>query len=104
MSPLAPGPPKSGVADEVERERRHHEEERRQQAAGPSPPEGGQVDAAGRGPLLQQEGGDEKTRQDEEEVDPEVAALGPSELEVVGHDADHRHASQTVEGGEMAAR
>ena len=59
---------------------------------GPSPPEGGQADAPRTVPLLEQERRDEESRQHEEKVNPEVAARGPAELEVVGHDADHRHA------------
>ena len=42
-------------------------------------------------PLLEQESGDEETRQHEEQVDPEVAARRPAELEVVRHHADDRH-------------
>ena len=98
------GSAEHGIADEVEGQRRHHEEERRQQAAGPAPPERSQVDAAGPDPLLQEERGDQEARQDEEEVDPQIPALGPAELEVVGHDADHCHPAQAVESGQMAAR
>ena len=97
------GAAEEGVADQVERERGHDEEERRQQPPGPASPEGGQVDAARADPLLQQERGDQEAGEDEEQVDPEVATLGPPELEVVRHHADDRHAAQAVQGGEVPA-
>ncbi len=63
-----------GVDDHVDPDAGHHQEEGREETLGPAPPEGGQVQRRRRHPFLEQQRGDEEAREDEEEVDTEVAA------------------------------
>ena len=98
------GTPETAVQDEIQAERGHHDEERRQEAPGPSTPEAGQADATGVDPLLQQQRGDEEAGQDEEQVDAQIATRRPTELQVVGHHADHGHAPEAVERRQVPAR
>ena len=50
--------------------------------------------------LLEQERGDEEARQHEEQVDAEVPAPRPGEVEVVREDREDRERPQSVERGE----
>ncbi len=91
------------VQHQVETQPGHDEEERRQQALGPPGPEVGQIQAAGPHPFLQQQRGDEEPRQDEEEIDAQIAARSPAQLQVVRHHARHGECPQAVECGQMMA-
>ena len=97
-------PAERRVEHDVQRERGQYQEERRQQPPGASPPERDEVDAARAHPLLEQQRGDEESGEDEEQVDAEVAARGPTELEVVGDHGGHRHTAQARERGQLPAR
>ena len=97
------GASEMAVQDEIQAQGAHHDEERRQEASGPSTPEAGQADAPGAHPLLEQQRGDEEPRQHEEQVDPQVTAQGPPELQVIGDHAHDGEASQAVERRQVAA-
>jgi len=50
--------------------------------------------------LGEEQGGDQEAGEDEEDVDPEVAAAGPGYAEVERDDGGDGRAAQTVERGE----
>jgi hypothetical protein len=81
----------------VERDRREHEEQRGEQPARPARPERRQIDVATPAELGDQQRRDQVTRQDEEGVDAEEAARGPSGAEVVRDDGCHGERAQAVE-------
>ena len=81
----------------------HHQQEHDggQEPFGPPEPERAQADGLAAVPLADQQSGDQEAREHEEEVDAEVAAVGPVEAEVVGHHPGHGQRPQSVEGGHV---
>ena len=84
----------------VERDGRHEREERREQPARATHPEGPERDTS-RGRLLaEQQRGDQVAGEDEEEIDPEVAAAQRAPRMEEEH-AEQREPAQPVERGEV---
>src|SRR5205085_5950676 len=90
-----------GLGDEDQQVRRDRHEERRQQPQRASPPELPQRDGSRSVPLLEQEGRDEESAQDEEDVDAEEGAVRPAS-EVPGEDEQDRDAADAVERRSVA--
>ena len=79
------------------RDRHQHCERRWEEAPGSPGPEGRQAESARRQALFDEQRGDEEAREDEEQVDAEVATAHGIPPEVVGHHRQHRQCSETVE-------
>ncbi len=74
-----------------------HHQQGGQEPAGPAGPELTQLDGQPFGPLPQQQGGDEETRQDEEDVDAQKSPGSHRCTTVVEEDARHRHRPEAVQ-------
>ena len=77
----------------------HHETRRREEPPGPPPDEAGEGDGPARGPLLDQEAGDEEARDDEEDIDADVAAGEARHAGVEGEDHQHRDGPEALHIG-----
>ena len=97
------GASESTVQDDEEPDGAENEEEGRQQASGAAGPKGSELDGGGRGPLFEQQRGDQEPREHEEEVDPQIPPLCPAESQVVGEHAGNRKGSYSVEAREVAS-
>ena len=87
-----------GRQDGVQGDAHQHHQEGRHQAADPVAPEAGQPDAGVLAELGHQQAGDQESRQDEEDVDPEEPAAGPREPPVEEEDQDDAERPDPVEG------
>ena len=79
--------------------RRHHQhhEQRREQPARSAQPELREVGAPAAVALVEEQGGDQVARHDEEHLDADEPAVHPREAGVVADDGDHRERAQAVE-------
>ena len=71
----------------------------RQDASHPSAVEGGKRGARRRRPLPQEQPGDHEARDDEEDVDADVAAVESGQTGVEEHDEHHGHRTQALDVG-----
>ena len=81
----------------VGRDEQHGQEQRRQQPPGAPLVEVPEPHPSGRGPLPDQQGGDQEAGQDEEDVHAEQAAPGPRHATVEGEDPEDGHGTDPVE-------
>ncbi len=85
----------------VEDHEHEHDEQGRKQPPGSARPERSQGDSARTGPLRDQEGRDQKARQDEEGVDAEEPRRQERHPAVVGHDRQDGEGPHPVECGHV---
>lgn len=80
-----------------EQRRRDHHEERRQEPAGSTRVEGEQIDGSALTHLIEQQRRDQKTRDNEEDVDADEATGKSRHADVVGNHNPDRYGAQTID-------
>ena len=85
----------------VQGEHEQQDQDGGQEPLGPTGPERPQPDPFGRHPLAGQQAGDQEAGEHEEQVDAEIAAVGPVEAEVVRDDPGDGEGPQPIEGREV---